>query len=229
MRKIQPPLFAPDTDWVPPTSLPDLTGHKEIAIDLETRDPNLLKMGSGSVRGDGEIVGIAVAVEGWKGYFPIAHEDNRGCLDKKVVMRWFQKLLKTDSDKIFHNAMYDVSWIRSVGLTINGRIYDTMIAASLVDENRWGFTLDGLAKQYTGIGKNEKLLQEAAKAWGVNPKSEMWRMPAMYVGEYAEQDAESTLKLWQAMKHELTQQDLWQIFDMETCLLYTSPSPRDRG
>ena len=169
MRKIQPPLFAPDTDWVPPKSLPDLTGHKEIAIDLETRDPNLLKMGSGSVRGDGEIVGIAVAVEGWKGYFPIAHEDNRGCLDKKVVMRWFQKLLKTDSDKIFHNAMYDVSWIRSVGLTINGRIYDTMIAASLVDENRWGFTLDGLAKQYTGIGKNEKLLQEAAKAWGVNP------------------------------------------------------------
>ena len=229
MRKIQPPLFAPDTDWVPPTSLPDLTGHKEIAIDLETRDPNLLKMGSGSVRGDGEIVGIAVAVEGWKAYFPIAHEDNRGCLDKKVVMRWFQKLLNTDSDKIFHNAMYDVSWIRSAGLNINGRIYDTMIAASLVDENRWGFTLDGLAKQYTGIGKNEKLLQEAAKAWGVNPKSEMWRMPAMYVGEYAEQDAESTLKLWQAMKHELTQQDLWQIFNMETDLFPALVDMKFRG
>ena len=80
--------------------------------------------------------------------------------------------------------MYDVSWIRSMGIKINGRIIDTMIAASLVDENRWGFTLDGVAKQYVGSGKNEKMLIEAAKAWGIDPKAEMWRLPAPLVGEH---------------------------------------------
>ena len=62
MTPQQRPLFTPETEWVPPTSLPDLSGYSEIAIDLETRDPNLITMGSGSVRGDGEIDGIAVAV-----------------------------------------------------------------------------------------------------------------------------------------------------------------------
>ena len=59
MRPLQSPMFTPETEWVPPTNLPDLSQHKEIAIDLETRDPNLIKMGSGSVRRDGEVVGIA--------------------------------------------------------------------------------------------------------------------------------------------------------------------------
>ena len=29
------------TEWVPPSELPDLTNRPEIAIDLETRDPNI--------------------------------------------------------------------------------------------------------------------------------------------------------------------------------------------
>ena len=195
MRTLQQPLFTPETEWVPPDRLPDLSSYSEIAIDLETRDPNLLTMGSGSVRREGEVVGIAVAVEGWSGYFPIAHESG-GNMDRALVLDWFEELLQTTATKIFHNAMYDVSWIRAMGIKINGRIIDTMIAASLVDENRWGFTLDGVAKQYVGSGKNEKMLVEAAKAWGIDPKAEMWRLPAPFVGTYAEKDAEVTLKLW---------------------------------
>jgi DNA polymerase I-like protein with 3'-5' exonuclease and polymerase domains len=217
MRSIQQPLFTPETEWVPPINLPDLSQHKEIAIDLETRDPNLMKMGSGSVRGDGEIVGIAVAVEGWSGYFPIAHEGG-GNMDRALVLDWFEEVLHTTATKIFHNAMYDVSWIRSLGFHINGGIIDTMIAASLVNENRFRYTLDAVAKDYVGAGKNERLLQEAAKDWGVDAKAEMWRLPAPFVGEYAEKDAEITLKLWGAMQHEISKQDLWDVFNLETNL-----------
>jgi DNA polymerase I-like protein with 3'-5' exonuclease and polymerase domains len=217
MRSIQQPLFTPETEWVPPINLPDLSQHKEIAIDLETRDPNLMKMGSGSVRGDGEIVGIAVAVEGWSGYFPIAHEGG-GNMDRALVLDWFEEVLHTTATKIFHNAMYDVSWIRSLGFYINGGIIDTMIAASLVNENRFRYTLDAVAKDYVGAGKNERLLQEAAKDWGVDAKAEMWRLPAPFVGEYAEKDAEITLKLWGAMQHEISKQDLWDVFNLETNL-----------
>jgi len=210
-------MFTPETEWIPPERLPDLSGHLEIAIDLETRDPNLTTMGSGSVRGDGEVVGIAVAVEGWSGYFPIAHEGG-GNMDRALVLDWFEEVLQTTSTKIFHNAMYDVSWIRSLGFYINGGIIDTMVAASLCDENRWSFTLDSVGKDYIGMRKNEKLLQEAAKEWGINPKAEMWRLPAPFVGEYAEKDAEMTLKLWHALQHEIKKQDLWDVFNLETNL-----------
>ena len=174
-------------------------------------------MGSGAVRRDGEIVGIAVAVEGWAGYFPIAHEGG-GNMDRGLVLDWFEELLQTTSTKIFHNAMYDVSWIRSLGFYINGGIVDTMIAASLIDENRFSYTLDSIGKDYIGMRKNEKLLQDAAKDFGVNPKAEMWRLPAPFVGEYAEKDAEITLKLWHALQHEISKQDLWDVFNLETNL-----------
>jgi len=216
-NSLQIPMFSPQTEWTPPDELKDLSQAKQIAIDLETRDPNLTTLGSGSVRGDGEIVGIAVAVDGWQGYFPIAHEGG-GNIDKKIVMNWFKDVLKTPATKIFHNAMYDVSWIRASGLQIVGKIVDTMIAGSLVNENRLRYNLDSLAREYVGMGKNEKLLFEAAKEWGVNPKKEMWRLPAMHVGEYAEQDAVATLKLWERMQQELTTQDLWDIFNVETDL-----------
>ena len=214
-NSLQIPMFSPQTEWTPPDELKDLSQAKQIAIDLETRDPNLTTLGSGSVRNDGEIVGIAVAVDGWQGYFPIAHEGG-GNIDKKIVMNWFKDILRTPATKIFHNAMYDVSWIRASGLHIVGKIVDTMIAGSLVNENRLRYNLDSLAKEYVGMGKNEKLLFEAAKEWGVNPKKEMWRLPAMHVGEYAEQDAVATLKLWERMQQELTTQDLWDIFNVET-------------
>ena len=211
------PMFKPETEWVPPTNLPDLSDRKEIAIDLETRDPNLLTLGSGSVRGDGEVIGIAVAVEGWSGYFPINHEGG-GNMDRAIVLDWFEELLQTTATKIFHNAMYDVSWIRSMGFQIRGGIIDTLIAASLINENRWGYALNALGKEYVGMGKNEKILQEAAKEWGIDPKSEMWRLPAPLVGEYAEQDAVVTLKLWHALQHEISKQDLWDVFNLETNL-----------
>jgi len=216
MSNIQEPLFRPKTEWTPPDEMKNLSEAKQIAIDLETRDENLITRGSGCIRGDGEIVGIAVAVDGWQGYFPIAHEGG-GNIDKKIVLKWFQdEVLKTPGTKIFHNAMYDVCWIRASGLEIQGQIVDTMIAGSLVNENRLRYNLDSLAKEYVGMGKNEKALYDAAKEWGVNPKKEMWRLPAMYVGEYAEQDAVATLKLWERMQQELTAQDLWEIFNVET-------------
>jgi DNA polymerase I-like protein with 3'-5' exonuclease and polymerase domains len=139
-------------------------------------------------------------------------------MDRALTLDWFEELLQTTSTKIFHNAMYDVSWIRSMGFQINGGIIDTMIAASLIDENRWSYTLDSVGKDYIGMRKNEKLLQDAAKDFGVDPKAEMWRLPAPFVGEYAEKDAEITLKLWHALQHEISKQDLWDVFNLETQL-----------
>ncbi len=77
-------MIVPHTEWLMPTEFPDLRNADEIAIDLETRDPDLKKKGSGSIVGNGEVVGIAVAVDGFKGYFPIAHEEGPN-LDRKKL------------------------------------------------------------------------------------------------------------------------------------------------
>ena len=52
----------------------------------------------------------------------------------------------------------------------------------------------------------------------VDPKADMWKLPSMYVGNYAERDAELTLALWKVMQKELSDQDLGSIFDLETDL-----------
>ena len=212
---MQIPLFKPQTEWLPPESFPDLSKYDEIAIDLETKDPDLMKMGSGSVVGNGDVVGIALAVDGWRGYYPIAHEGG-GNMDRKKVLKWFQEVLNLPSPKIFHNAMYDVAWIRALGLSINGKIIDTMIASALVDENQMRYDLNSCAKRYTGKGKNESDLYQAAKDWGVDAKAEMYKLPAIYVGAYAEQDASVTLDLWKELKKEIDLQDINSIMDMET-------------
>jgi len=208
-------IFKPQTEWLPPEEFPDLSKYDEISIDLETKDPELTKMGSGAIIGKGEVVGIAVAVEGWCGYYPIAHGGG-GNMDKVMVLKWFQDVLNTKATKIFHNSMYDVCWIRAMGLKINGTIVDTMIAAALCDENQFRFDLNTCAKRYVGTGKDEAALYAAAKEWGIDPKGEMYKLPAMYVGQYAEKDAAITLQLWQYLKTEIVNQDVQSIFDMET-------------
>ena len=148
MRTIQQPLFTPETEWVIPEELKNLKGAKEIAIDLETNDPHLIELGSGNVTGKGHIAGIAVAVEGWSGYFPIHHEQG-GNMDKKLVLEWLQEICNQEyTTFIFHNAMYDVCWLKAAGINIKGKIVDTMIAASLINENRLSYQLNVLAKHY---------------------------------------------------------------------------------
>jgi len=214
---MKPLIFKAQTEWVKPEEFPDLRQADVIAIDLETCDPDLKTMGSGAVVGRGKVVGIAVAVDGYSGYFPFDHEGG-GNLEKSKVIQWLTDICQSKSIKVFHNAMYDVCWIRSMGIKINGKIVDTMIAASLVNENRFRFDLNSLGWDYCGQGKNESELNEAAKEWGVDPKADMWKLPAMYVGNYAERDAELTLNLWKVMQKELTDQDLGSIFELETDL-----------
>jgi len=212
---MQIPIFKAQTEWVCPDEFPDLSKYDEIAIDLETKDPDLKTKGTAATRGIGDVVGIAVAVKNWSGYYPIAHENGPN-LERKKVLGWFQDVLKTSADKIFHNAMYDVIWLRRLGLTVHGTIVDTMIMASLVDENRFRYDLNSVAFDFTGMRKDEATLQSAAKDWGVDPKAEMYKLPAMYVGEYAEKDAEITLELWQELKKEIVAQDLDKIVELET-------------
>jgi DNA polymerase I-like protein with 3'-5' exonuclease and polymerase domains len=185
-------------------------------------------MGPGWPRGDGYVVGYAIAVDGWSGYFPIAHAGG-GNLDKRLVHRWLTNVLATKADKIMHNAAYDLGWLRASGFTVNGRIIDTMLAAPVIDENRFSFSLNSLGFDYLKQVKSEQGLKQAAADFGVHPKKELWKLPAMYVGNYAEQDAALTLQLWQYLKIKLRQENVESIFDLETRLFPVLFGITERG
>ena len=202
---------------------------KEIAIDLETKDTGINEgLGSGWATNSGEIIGFAVATEGFQAYYPFGHFGG-GNLIKEQVLQYMSDVCALPCRKIFHNAQYDVGWLNAYGIEVKGEIVDTMIAGALIDENRYTYRLNSLAKDYLGELKAETDLNEAAKAHGVDPKMEMWMLPAEHVGYYAEQDARLTYLLWQRFKHEIFKQNLNTIWQLEKNLLPTLIKMRKKG
>lgn len=218
-----------ETDWLPPEVFPDLTNSESIAIDLETSDPNLMTLGPGWARKDGFIVGIAIAAGDFIGYYPIAHEGG-GNIPEAKVMKWLQAQLATPNiPKIMHNATYDAGWLRAAGVKIQGTIIDTMVAAPLLNENRFSYSLNNLCKDYLNMRKDERTLRAAASDFGFDPKGEMWRLNSRFVGAYAEKDAELTLKLWNMLKVDIAKQSLKTVFELETDLIPVLLDMREKG
>jgi len=217
-----------DSDWSPPASLPDLTQYDRIAVDLETRDPNLSKLGPGWCRKDGYIIGIAVAAGDSSWYLPIKHD--AGNLPRSSVMAWMKKMMATPNiEKVMHNALYDLGWLRAEGIEVQGKIIDTMVAAPLLNENRRWYNLDSLARDYLSERKDEKILRSAAEEFGVNAKSDMYRLPSRYVGPYAEQDAAVTLRLWDRLRTDLVKDECTSIFELESSLVPVLLDMKTRG
>ena len=128
----------------------DLEGIDTVAVDLETYDPDLKDKGSGAVRNKGWVCGIAIATEKQTLYFPLDHKEIENIPSKEAWKYLNEKLFQNPNiKKVFHNAMYDVCWIRQEsGLMPHGPLLDTMVAASIIDENRLRYSLDALSKEY---------------------------------------------------------------------------------
>ena len=211
--------FVKQHEWLMPENIPDAVFESDIvSIDLETKDPNLKKLGAGWSRNDGNTIGVAIAVDGWKGYFPTNHEVGPN-FDEKVLKRILKKLLSNDSTKVFHNASYDLGWLQHMGLTVHGEIRDTMVMGALVDENRLSYSLNNLSKDYLDDKKSESGLYKAAEEFNADAKAEMYKLPAMEVGPYAEQDTVLTLKLYHKFSALIEQEEMEEVYKLEMKLL----------
>jgi len=229
MTSLQLSMTFKKSIWSCPNEFKDLSGYPEIAIDLETRDEGITNgLGAGWATNNGEVIGFAVAVDGWQGYYPFKHWGG-GNMIAEQVLKYIKSVCALPNTKIFHNAQYDLGWLQAMGMKVNGEIVDTMIAAAVIDENRRSYSLNNLAFEYLGEIKAETDLIEAAKDHGIDPKAEMWKLPAEHVGFYAEQDARLTYLLWQRFKHEINKQSLTTIWELESELLPILIKMRQRG
>ena len=186
----------------------DLQDVDTVAIDIETYDPNLKTKGLGAIRKDGFITGVAVATGKDTVYFGLHHSDKTTSKEEEKEF-WDQlnkKLLQNPNIiKVFHNAIYDVCWLRSVtGKMLKGRLVDTMVAASVIDENRFKYSLDALSKDYLNDSKYKYDLYEKAAIEGIkDPMSNMHKLSYDLVKVYAKQDVDLTLKLWNLFNKKL--------------------------
>jgi DNA polymerase I-like protein with 3'-5' exonuclease and polymerase domains len=226
--------------WRPPTKLPDLRRVDLVALDTETNDERLrADMGSGWPFKAGHICGISVA---WREggdirgrYIPIRHPDSNN-LDPAQVFQWLRDLSASDVHIVTQNGLYDWGWLRTeadIKMPPAERIEEIGALATIVDENRYAYGLDELCKWRGVAGKNEASLAEGAAAIGLSkrdkPKAHLWRMPARFVGPYAEQDVASTLALFESLDPILDQEGTRQAYRLEVDLLPMVLEMRRRG
>lgn len=233
-------LFNPESPWVKPESLPDLSQEQEVAIDTETRDPMLAHdLGPGFFAHErwdpntGYICGISVAWRDQKIYIPTQHRDFDN-FDHELVQRWLKSLAKQSLTRfVFHNFQYDWGWLEAqYGVPPPNLVDDTGAMAAMINENLPSFTLDDLCAWQGLPGKDERLLEEVASLRKIpvkDIKKNLWQFEAKHVGPYAEQDAASTLALAGKLRPLLSAENLDYAYEIERELMPVTLKMKQRG
>lgn len=227
--------------WTPYENFPDLSGAKLIAFDTETKDPYLKEKGPGSIRKDGHVIGFSIATDdGFKGYYPIRHEGGGNLENVEGAIRWFKDTLENKVDKLGANILYDMEWCKmDLGINVNGKKFDIQVADPIIDENYQSYSLDNCAKRWLGEQKAEDALYFAGvNILGLTPKGknietdlekkkdiigqvkgQLYKLHSQFVGEYGEEDARLPIDIFMKQKKVLEENNLWNIFLMETKLV----------
>jgi len=231
---VQLPMFVPESDWRPPrlVDLPAWGDAKRVAIDCETNDKYLMQLGVGVRRG-GYIAGVSIAIEdGPSFYLPVAHQGGDNMEDVGQTfdyLRYNAKRFKGEA--VGANISYDLDylWEQNIEFPEIKYFRDIQVADPLIYELHNSYSLDNIAKRYGLPGKDETFLREAAAAYGVDPKSGMWQLPARYVGRYAEVDVEQPLAALRRQERLIDEKDLWKIYNLESQVTPVLVRMRRRG
>ena len=232
---LQGNLFLPKPAWAPPavSTLPSWSGAARICVDIETHDPQLRELGPG-VRRDGYICGVAIAVEdGPSFYLPIAHQGGDN-LDREQVLAYLRDNAAEFSGVVVGtNLPYDLDYLESAGVTFPKAKWfrDVQIAEPLIDELQDHYNLDAIARRYSLPGKDDQAMLDAVRAFGLRGHvgQHIWRLPARYVHAYATQDVKLPLKLLRMQERLIDEQDLQNIWDLESKLMPVLLRMRRRG
>lgn len=218
MAHTQIPMFRPESTWRPPKEYISFRDAKRIAIDVETRDETLDTLGTG-VRHGGYIVGIAVAIDdGPSAYYPIRHDDTIDNLDVDQTLDFFDYECRHFKGEVVGAKIgYDLDYLAEELIVFPNAsaIKDVQVAEALIDENQYSFSLDNITKKWLGHGKNEDLLRKAAKEYGLDPKKDLWRLPARFVGPYGESDVRDPLLILRKQEAEIEKQGIQKIWHLE--------------
>lgn len=217
---LQTPLWKPEITWkaTPVSQLPMWTDAKRICVDVECRDDNLFALGPGVRRG-GYVCGAAFAIEdGPAHYLPIRHEGGGNLPEAQVWAYLRDQSRDFHGEVVFNSAPYDLDylWENKVEFVNAAFHRDVQVAEPLLDELQKKYGLDAICARRGLQGKDEKTLRDHAKAWGIDPKTGLWRLHAGSVGAYATGDVVAPLPLLRVQEKEIEEQNLRETYDLES-------------
>ncbi len=173
-----------------------LRNADELCFDTETDNKDAIVA---------NLVGISLcAKEGVAFYIPTNVE---GALDSKQVLELIDPLLgNKKSLKIAQNFKYDYLVLLRAGIKVKGPVFDTMVAAYLLDASQ-KLSMDALAKKYLNY---EPVSIQSLIGKGKLQKS-MSELPYKEIADYACEDADVTLQLYKLFRDKLDEDKLTEI------------------
>lgn len=118
-------------------------------------------------------------------------------------------LEREDIQKAGHNIKYDIEVMRGVGIEVGGVVFDSMLSAYVINPGVRDYSLDSLAFAEFGY---QKIPITSLIGTGKDQKS-MAEVPVNDVCTYACEDADFTLRLYEAHKERLKSDGLLELFD----------------
>lgn len=209
-----------------PVKYPDLRNDAVIAFDTETRDPNLKDLGPGNYRrsADGSrLLGVSLANgRGFSEYYNLGHYDCSSSEREKNVT-YLREQLGSSVPKLGQNIAYDVDWLENgeYGVKVGGKLGSIEIAEALLNETQYEFNMEFMGKKYLGRGKVKSLPEQFCEENNLKGdfRQWLWKMPYSTVRPYGAGDAALPLDIFAIQRPLLAEQDMLDLFDLESELV----------
>ncbi len=198
-----------DTPKALETLVKRLTGVARLAVDTETTSTQPMRA---------ELVGISLAVKpGEAVYLPVAGPLGSKTLAVDLVREKLAGILADEKvEKIGHNIKYDSIVLAQAHMPLGGRMFDTMIAAHVLDSTRMSYKLDALAADLL----NHRCIPIEDLIGRGKQQTTMDTVPVDLVAPYAAEDADVALRLADVLAKQLDEEGLRDLFaDLEMPLV----------
>ena len=173
-----------------------LSKQKQFVFDTETTNVDVYSA---------ELVGLSFAIKAHEAWYLPMPADREECQRKLELLR---PLFEDESIlKIGQNLKYDISMLAQYGISVKGKMFDTMLAHYLLEPEQ-RHNMDYLAEVYLnyvtipiedliGKGRQQKTMRE---------------VPMELVKEYAAEDADITLQLYEKLLPLLKENGVEKLF-----------------
>lgn len=177
--------------------------HDLLSVDTETDNINPRIA---------QLVGVSLATAADRGsYLPVGHKTEETQIAWDRARPALAALLSDPTrPKVGQNLKYDRAALRGAGIELNGIVFDTLIAALLLDPGRsTSHKLDDLALRWLG----ERMIPYSEVSRTDDGETTLDRVPVEKVARYAVEDAVISWRLVEPLREALRREDLLELFE----------------
>lgn len=179
-----------------------LAGQARFCLDTETTDKNPCRA---------KLVGLSFAWQPELAYYiPLRGPMFDRKLDESLVLEKLRPILEDpDRTLVGQNIKYDSIVLAQAGLTLAGKMMDTMVLSYLLESGERNHSLDELSQR---LLDHEMIPISSLIGKGKNQKT-MDQVDVALVATYAAEDADATWRILEKLEPIVREQNLWTTYN----------------